>query len=162
MTVERPSNRSQPQGQGKGWGHPGPVCLWPTSSEPPTSLFNSKWTMDSTSRPPQNLSWQHVPSPRTQLAPLHQLPGLGKETAEEKHFTSCPAALDNCLSRHYEKSPGPRALLCTCWGTWPDPPSLWTWDPTSPSLLTRTCCSRSWHSVLLLEFTIHPLSLPLF
>lgn len=37
--------------------------------------------------------------------------GLGKQAAEEKHFTSCPTALDNCLSRHREKSTGPRAQL---------------------------------------------------
>lgn len=102
------------------------------------------WTADSTSSP-------HETSRPSPVCPRRRGLDYISSQAWERGQPLQTTAYQDC-----EKSTEPLALFCTCWGTWPGPPSLWARDPTFSSLLTRTCCPRSWRSVLHLELLTAP------
>lgn len=124
-----------------------PLALTP----PPHCLSPSGlWTLFS---PPKNTSSSTSPDqwPRRERAGLHQLPGLGQRSQEEKDFPSCSTVLDTAY-RGAVRRAGPQALLCTLLGDLARSSASLSLGPNIPlPLLNRACCLGSWHSVLHLE-----------
>lgn len=142
------------------------MCPEPTSSDPPTSLSVSKWTMDGTfSTPPKKPSIPAHPQTRGQEGRgLDYISSQAREGGQVRERISPHAPLLQTAASQggSEKSVGPLPLLCPCRGTWPGPLLLWAWDPTAPSLLNRTCYPGSWLSELHLEVLASPSSSPPF
>lgn len=92
------------------------MCPEPTSSDSPTSLSVSKWTMDIIYPPPKKKhQFQYIPRSVAKKGEdwVMSAPRPGTEVPGGKGFPLMLHSFGHCLLRGSEESAGPQPLLCT-------------------------------------------------